>query len=195
MALTRTQHLRNTINTLKVVTDVTLPMAYHRFYSVPWDVISVDMEDEWRRYIESKQLAEMQEIQFLTEGKKKQQTRLLKVECEACHYTMRVTRSWLQIGVPVCPNPGCEMHGKEMMHEADATFAEDRVNTYHHTPENSLSRIEKNEGVKIAEKSKRQIKQEKRAADDAAAPKTKRVKPTKENTDKTFGDMDDDIPF
>jgi hypothetical protein len=39
-----------------------------------------------------------------SEGIKKQSTRLLKVECEACGYTVRVTRKWLdEAGSPLCP--------------------------------------------------------------------------------------------
>lgn len=32
----------------------------------------------------------------------KQSTRLLKVECPKCGYTVRVTRKWLDVGVPTC---------------------------------------------------------------------------------------------
>lgn len=34
---------------------------------------------------------------------KKQSTRQLKAVCKECGYTVRVTRKWLNIGVPVCP--------------------------------------------------------------------------------------------
>jgi hypothetical protein len=34
---------------------------------------------------------------------KKQTTRLLKCECDACGYNVRVTRKWLEIGAPICP--------------------------------------------------------------------------------------------
>lgn len=36
-------------------------------------------------------------------GRKKQSTRLLKVECPACGYTVRVTQKWLEMGAPICP--------------------------------------------------------------------------------------------
>lgn len=37
-------------------------------------------------------------------GRKKQTTRLVKVECEDCGYTARVTRKWLdEPGPPLCP--------------------------------------------------------------------------------------------
>jgi len=34
---------------------------------------------------------------------KKDGTRLLKVVCPGCGYTVRVTRKWLDVGNPVCP--------------------------------------------------------------------------------------------
>lgn len=37
------------------------------------------------------------------DGAKKQSTRLLKVECDSCGYTARVTRKWLDTGEPLCP--------------------------------------------------------------------------------------------
>lgn len=35
-------------------------------------------------------------------GIKKQSTRLIKVECPSCGYTVRTTQKWLQVGVPTC---------------------------------------------------------------------------------------------
>ncbi|HEY1448864.1 MAG TPA: SprT-like domain-containing protein [Caulobacteraceae bacterium] len=41
------------------------------------------------------------------EGRKKQTTRLVKVECGECGYVARVTRKWLdEAGAPHCPNHG-----------------------------------------------------------------------------------------
>ena len=38
---------------------------------------------------------------------KKQGTRLLKCECEACGYTVRTARKWLELaGAPLCPTKG-----------------------------------------------------------------------------------------
>lgn len=38
-------------------------------------------------------------------ARKKQTTRLIKVECMECGYTVRVTRKWLdEAGAPICPN-------------------------------------------------------------------------------------------
>ena len=34
---------------------------------------------------------------------KKQSTRLLKVECGDCGYTVRVTQKWIDVGLPTCP--------------------------------------------------------------------------------------------
>src|SRR5574343_787851 len=39
---------------------------------------------------------------------KKQGTRMLKVECPSCGYTVRTTAKWLSVGLPTCPC-GCEM--------------------------------------------------------------------------------------
>lgn len=36
----------------------------------------------------------------------KEATRMLKASCEECGYTVRVTRKWLEIGPPHCPNHG-----------------------------------------------------------------------------------------
>ena len=38
-----------------------------------------------------------------TSGPKKQGTRLLKAACSECGYTVRVTRTWLAKGSPLCP--------------------------------------------------------------------------------------------
>jgi hypothetical protein len=42
---------------------------------------------------------------------KKQTTRLLKVACQSCGYTARITAKWLAIAAPDCPNPECEVGG------------------------------------------------------------------------------------
>lgn len=44
----------------------------------------------------------------------KQTTRMVKVLCESCGYTLRASRTWLTHGVPVCPNEECEGHGETM---------------------------------------------------------------------------------
>lgn len=39
--------------------------------------------------------------------RKKQSTRLIKCECEACHMVVRVAKKWLnEVGTPHCPNHG-----------------------------------------------------------------------------------------
>jgi len=35
---------------------------------------------------------------------KKDGTRLLKVQCPVCEYTVRTTQKWLDVGLPVCPD-------------------------------------------------------------------------------------------
>ena len=41
-------------------------------------------------------------------GPKKDSTRLLKVWCPSCDYTVRVSRKWIDVGLPLCPC-GCVM--------------------------------------------------------------------------------------
>ncbi len=42
--------------------------------------------------------------------RKKQGTRLLKLQCPACPYTVRITRKWLdEVGAPACPTHGDSM--------------------------------------------------------------------------------------
>jgi len=54
----------------------------------------------------------------MTDGRKKQPTRLIKVECLCCGYKARITMQWLLLGVPVCPNPDCDKRGDRMDVEA-----------------------------------------------------------------------------
>lgn len=35
-------------------------------------------------------------------------TRLRKVECTGCGYVVRMSRSWMAVGLPTCPNPACD---------------------------------------------------------------------------------------
>ena len=37
-------------------------------------------------------------------NRKKQATRMLKAKCPCCGYTIRLTKRWADIGLPVCPN-------------------------------------------------------------------------------------------
>jgi hypothetical protein len=38
-----------------------------------------------------------------TKAEKKQSTRLLKVLCPECGYTVRITSKWIDVGLPTCP--------------------------------------------------------------------------------------------
>lgn len=40
---------------------------------------------------------------MLMTTRKKQTTRMLKVECPGCEYVCRTTQAWLEVGVPTCP--------------------------------------------------------------------------------------------
>lgn len=46
--------------------------------------------------------------------KAKRKTYLLGVACVGCTYTVRVTRKWLDVAAPTCPNPDCMDFGKPM---------------------------------------------------------------------------------
>lgn len=46
--------------------------------------------------------------------RKVQSTRLKKVCCSSCSYTVRVTQKWIDAAVPKCPSPDCELFGEEM---------------------------------------------------------------------------------
>ena len=41
-------------------------------------------------------------------------SRLLKACCERCGYTVRVTRQWLDVASPICPNPDCDAYQESM---------------------------------------------------------------------------------
>jgi hypothetical protein len=43
-----------------------------------------------------------------------QTTRWRKVWCLDCGYTLRLSRMWMQKGLPLCPNPHCISHGQTM---------------------------------------------------------------------------------
>jgi hypothetical protein len=44
-------------------------------------------------------------------------SRNLLVMCGGCGYKARITRMWLEVGVPKCPNPDCENFDTEMSQE------------------------------------------------------------------------------
>lgn len=50
----------------------------------------------------------------MTNGKKKQSTRLVKCSCAYCGYTIRSTMKWILTAVPTCPDDTCGNYGKQM---------------------------------------------------------------------------------
>jgi hypothetical protein len=46
--------------------------------------------------------------------RKVQGTRLVKVSCPSCQYAMRVTHKWIEIAIPTCPAPGCDLFNEQM---------------------------------------------------------------------------------
>jgi hypothetical protein len=49
-------------------------------------------------------------------------SRLLKARCEACGYTVRVTRQWLEIASPICPDPHCDAYQEPMVSARSEAF-------------------------------------------------------------------------
>lgn len=45
-------------------------------------------------------------------------SRLLKVSCDGCGYTMRITRTWLELAIPGCPDADCSHAGDQMTVQA-----------------------------------------------------------------------------
>jgi hypothetical protein len=41
-------------------------------------------------------------------GKKKQSTRMIKACCPSCNYTIRLTKTWADKGLPICPIDGTQ---------------------------------------------------------------------------------------
>lgn len=69
-------------------------------------------------------------LEKMTNGKKKQTTRLIRCSCKDCCYTVRAAMSWILMGTPVCPNEECGRYLQSM--EVDL-------------PEESLEELEKGE--------------------------------------------------
>jgi hypothetical protein len=42
-------------------------------------------------------------------------SRLLRVQCAQCGFLARITRVWLDVAIPGCPNPGCDAEGEPMI--------------------------------------------------------------------------------
>lgn len=49
-----------------------------------------------------KKLPKLDHSKLDLSGRKKQTTRMVKVECMDCGYTLRTTQKWIDIGVPTC---------------------------------------------------------------------------------------------
>jgi hypothetical protein len=47
-------------------------------------------------------------------SRKVQGTRLVKVSCPSCQYAIRVTHKWIEIAIPTCPAPGCDLFNEQM---------------------------------------------------------------------------------
>lgn len=60
----------------------------------------------------------------MTNGKKKQSTRLIKAYCEHCFYTVRVTMKWILTAAPICPCEECDNFQGRMDIDIDPADAE-----------------------------------------------------------------------
>jgi hypothetical protein len=49
-------------------------------------------------------------------------SRLLKASCDSCGYTVRVTRQWLDVASPVCPDPNCDAYQEPMAGASSEVF-------------------------------------------------------------------------
>jgi hypothetical protein len=49
-------------------------------------------------------------------------SRLLKARCEGCGYAVRVTRQWLDIASPICPDPRCDAYQEPMVSASAKVF-------------------------------------------------------------------------
>jgi hypothetical protein len=54
-------------------------------------------------------------------------SRLLKARCEACGYTVRVTRQWLDIASPTCPDANCDAYQEPMVSASSEVFKRHRA--------------------------------------------------------------------
>ena len=50
-------------------------------------------------------------------AEKIQSSRGIKAMCEGCGYTVRLTRKWIAIGPPLCPDPNCFCRGEPLVVE------------------------------------------------------------------------------
>jgi hypothetical protein len=74
----------------------------------PWRSTGEGPELKERLKVLAEQLGEYDHGQIKTSSIIRQTTRLLKVQCPVCDYTARITRKWLDVGLPSCPD-GDEM--------------------------------------------------------------------------------------
>lgn len=51
---------------------------------------------------------------IVTSGPTKQGARMIKAQCDGCGYTVRLTRKWVDVAVPQCPNAECKAQGRPL---------------------------------------------------------------------------------
>lgn len=98
-------------------------------FDVPFEIISTNPHyaEIFSKMRQTKIMLEETDPQSHTTKPRiqKEGTRLVKCGCSGCGYNFRVTRMWIEIGIPKCPNRDCERFGKEMEPDlARDTYAE-----------------------------------------------------------------------
>jgi hypothetical protein len=89
-----------------------------RLAVVPFEIISID--PTWNRLFKTLQYNRsllMHSVDHMGTAKikkvKPQGSRMIRAGCSCCGYTIRLSALWIAIGLPTCPNPDCDKHGKE----------------------------------------------------------------------------------
>ena len=51
---------------------------------------------------------------LLSDGTKKQSTRMIKCVCKHCEYQVYTSKKWIEVAIPTCPDESCEAYGWAM---------------------------------------------------------------------------------
>lgn len=70
----------------------------------PWKATALESPSRYVDILEG--LGSYPHATLTMNGKAKQATLMLKAQCPTCGYTVRLTRKWANLGLPVCPQDG-----------------------------------------------------------------------------------------
>jgi hypothetical protein len=80
------------------------PFTGHETRTEALEMRLLDIVDQIGPFPNSAMLIAGRDIGLVADASpKKQATRMIKVLCSACDYTIRTTRKWLDVGLPTCP--------------------------------------------------------------------------------------------